>query len=112
MRVVEARRRPAARAARPRTRDGGGASGASEGRSLYDKGWAPLRYWAMWYVALGVAVAALLRHPDADLDRAARRRLDRRVQGAPAVGPTRSRNASTSACVRSRTTGNDASSFG
>ena len=30
----------------------------SEGRSLEDKGWAPLRYWAMWYVSLGVAVVA------------------------------------------------------
>ena len=29
----------------------------SEGRSLEDKGWAPLRYWGMWYASLGVAVA-------------------------------------------------------
>jgi hypothetical protein len=29
----------------------------AEGRSLSDKGWAPLRYWLMWYSALGVAVA-------------------------------------------------------
>lgn len=28
----------------------------SQGRSLADKGWAPLRYWAMWWWALGVAV--------------------------------------------------------
>ena len=28
----------------------------SEGRSLEDKGWAPLRYWEMWYASLGVAV--------------------------------------------------------
>jgi hypothetical protein len=28
----------------------------AEGRSLSDKGWAPLRYWAMWYAALAVAV--------------------------------------------------------
>lgn len=28
----------------------------AEGRSLSDKGWAPLRYWAMWLSALGVAV--------------------------------------------------------
>ena len=29
----------------------------AQGRSLSDKGWAPLRYWAMWWAALGVAVA-------------------------------------------------------
>jgi hypothetical protein len=28
----------------------------SEGRTLADKGWAPLRYWAMWSAALAVAV--------------------------------------------------------
>ncbi len=28
----------------------------SQGRSLADKGWAPLRYWVMWWSALGVAV--------------------------------------------------------
>ena len=28
----------------------------AEGRTLSDKGWAPLRYWAMWWGALGVAV--------------------------------------------------------
>ena len=30
----------------------------SEGRSLEDKGWVPLRYWVMWYGSLGVAVVA------------------------------------------------------
>jgi hypothetical protein len=30
----------------------------SEGRALSDKGWAPLRYWAMWMAALGVAMLA------------------------------------------------------
>ena len=29
----------------------------AEGRSLADKGWAPLRYWAMWSGGLAVAVA-------------------------------------------------------
>jgi hypothetical protein len=29
----------------------------AEGRTLSDKGWAPLRYWLMWYAALGTAVA-------------------------------------------------------
>ena len=28
----------------------------ADGRSLSDKGWAPLRYWLMWYGALGIAV--------------------------------------------------------
>ena len=28
----------------------------SHGRSLSDKGWAPLRYWAMWSAGLAVAV--------------------------------------------------------
>jgi hypothetical protein len=28
----------------------------AEGRALSDKGWAPLRYWAMWYAALGTAI--------------------------------------------------------
>ncbi len=28
----------------------------SHGRSLGDKGWAPLRYWALWWGILGVAV--------------------------------------------------------
>ncbi len=28
----------------------------AQGRSLADKGWAPLRYWAMWIPALAVAV--------------------------------------------------------
>ncbi len=28
----------------------------AQGRSLSDKGWVPLRYWAMWWAALGVAV--------------------------------------------------------
>jgi hypothetical protein len=27
----------------------------AEGRSLADKGWAPLRYWAMWFTALAIA---------------------------------------------------------
>ena len=30
----------------------------AEGRTLADKGWAPLRYWAMWMWALGVAMIA------------------------------------------------------
>jgi len=29
----------------------------ADGRSLSDKGWAPLRYWLMWYTALGTAIA-------------------------------------------------------
>jgi hypothetical protein len=28
----------------------------AEGRSLADKGWAPLRYWAAWWTLLGAAV--------------------------------------------------------
>jgi hypothetical protein len=28
----------------------------AEGRTLADKGWAPLRYWAIWWTALGAAV--------------------------------------------------------
>ncbi len=28
----------------------------AEGRSLAEKGWVPLRYWALWSVGLGVAV--------------------------------------------------------
>jgi hypothetical protein len=28
----------------------------AEGRSLEEKGWVPLRYWALWSVGLGVAV--------------------------------------------------------
>jgi hypothetical protein len=28
----------------------------AQGRGLSDKGWAPLRYWAMWGSALAVAV--------------------------------------------------------
>ena len=28
----------------------------SQGRSLDDKGWVPLRYWAMWWTSLAVAV--------------------------------------------------------
>jgi hypothetical protein len=27
-----------------------------EGRTLADKGWAPLRYWALWWALLGAAV--------------------------------------------------------
>lgn len=27
-----------------------------EGRTLADKGWAPLRYWALWLTLLGAAV--------------------------------------------------------
>jgi hypothetical protein len=27
-----------------------------EGRTLADKGWAPLRYWAVWLTLLGAAV--------------------------------------------------------
>jgi hypothetical protein len=30
----------------------------AEGRTLTDKGWAPLRYWAMWMWALGIAMIA------------------------------------------------------
>ena len=30
----------------------------SEGRSIDEKGWVPLRYWAMWMWALGVAMIA------------------------------------------------------
>jgi hypothetical protein len=30
----------------------------AEGRTMDDKGWAPLRYWAMWMWALGVAMIA------------------------------------------------------
>jgi hypothetical protein len=29
----------------------------AEGRSLGEKGWAPLRYWALWSASLAVAVA-------------------------------------------------------
>jgi lauroyl/myristoyl acyltransferase len=28
----------------------------AEGRTLADKGWAQLRYWAVWWALLGVAV--------------------------------------------------------
>jgi len=28
----------------------------AEGRSLSDKGWVPLRYWALWWSGLAVAV--------------------------------------------------------
>ena len=28
----------------------------AEGRSLADKGWAPLRYWAVWWSLLGAAM--------------------------------------------------------
>ena len=28
----------------------------SEGRTLAEKGWVPLRYWALWWTLLGVAV--------------------------------------------------------
>jgi len=28
----------------------------SQGRSLDDKGWVPLRYWAMWWTSLAIAV--------------------------------------------------------
>jgi hypothetical protein len=31
-------------------------SSRSEGRSLADKGWVPLRYWALWWAILGAAV--------------------------------------------------------
>ena len=30
----------------------------AEGRRLEEKGWAPLRYWATWMLALAVAVTA------------------------------------------------------
>jgi hypothetical protein len=29
----------------------------AEGRTLADKGWAPLRYWALWWSSLVIAVA-------------------------------------------------------
>jgi hypothetical protein len=29
----------------------------AQGRSMSDKGWVPLRYWAMWFSSLAVAVA-------------------------------------------------------
>ena len=29
----------------------------AQGRSLSDKGWVPLRYWALWFFGLGIAVA-------------------------------------------------------
>ena len=29
----------------------------AEGRSLEDKGWAPLRYWVVWSVGIALAVA-------------------------------------------------------
>ena len=80
----------------------------SEGRSIDEKGWVPLRYWAMWFFGLGAGGHDVLRDPDADLDRASRRSLARRVQGAPAPLT----NASTAVCVRSRTTVNRASSVG
>jgi hypothetical protein len=28
----------------------------SEGRSIDEKGWVPLRYWTMWFASLAVAV--------------------------------------------------------
>jgi hypothetical protein len=28
----------------------------AEGRTLQDGGWAPLRYWALWWTLLGLAV--------------------------------------------------------
>ena len=28
----------------------------AEGRALADKGWVPLRYWAVWWTLLGAAV--------------------------------------------------------
>ena len=31
-------------------------SSRSEGRSLADKGWVPLRYWALWWAILSAAV--------------------------------------------------------
>ena len=31
-------------------------SSRSGGRSLADKGWVPLRYWALWWAILGAAV--------------------------------------------------------
>ena len=103
----QARRRPAARAARAAVVSGRSVWRA-EGRSIDDKGWVPLRYWSMWFFGLGRRGGGVLRDPDADLDRAPRRRLARRVQGAPAPLT----NASTAACVRSRTTVNRASSAG
>lgn len=29
----------------------------AEGRALEEKGWAPLRYWTMWFGGLAIAVA-------------------------------------------------------
>jgi hypothetical protein len=28
----------------------------AEGRTLADKGWAPVRYWTVWWILLGAAV--------------------------------------------------------
>jgi hypothetical protein len=35
----------------------GGSLWRAQGRSLSDKGWVPLRYWALWWSLLVVAVA-------------------------------------------------------
>ena len=73
----------------------------AEGRSIDEKGWVPLRYWSMWSFGPRRRRAAVLRDPDAGLDRPSRRRLGGGVQGPPAELT----NASTSAWVRSRTAG-------
>ena len=56
----------------------------AEGRSLAEKGWAPLRYWTMWFGGLAVAVCPVLRDSDADLDRPPSSRVARGVRGPPA----------------------------
>ena len=56
-------------------------------RDLAEKGWAPLRYWVLWWTLIGIADVALLRHPDADLDGPARHRMASR----PAFPRTASR---------------------
>ena len=64
----QARRRPPARAARPARRERR-SLWRSEGRSIDEKGWVPLRYWLLWSVGLGAGGRAVLRDPDAGLDR-------------------------------------------
>ena len=80
----------------------------AEGRSIDEKGWVPLRYWSAWFFGLGLAVATFYVILTPIWIGLRGRGLARRVQGAPAPLT----NASTSACVRSRTTVNRASSAG
>ena len=65
----QARRGSAARAARVALMSGRSLWRA-EGRSLEEKGWVPLRYWALWSFGLARRGRPVLRDPDADLDRA------------------------------------------